>query len=519
MSSRSPLAAAPLTHPISHRSTGGRSGGRLDRETTSPPRAKRRSPGGGAPGATDRWTARAVLLSLLAGAALLPAEPALAADGNLDGSFHFAGKYVHEVASEQGGVALAFRADGVPLVGYTALLAGTDRDMRLLPVPDGEVPLFCGSYHPDLGGTDTDVLTSLAVIGNRAYLAGSAAGPADDPVRRAAVGALNPSTCTFDPSFGGPDGALIEFDSDAPIAGLALSHAGGVRLALALDAGQSDERLWTIGLHEVNGAIDGGFDQKLVNFATAYGAAGFEPAALLRQPDGRLLVAGTVFYADGDRDVGLVRLDSSGALDNSFSLDGLLSFAYDIVDAGTDEAWAVGVLPDQRIVLAGRVERESGYQAAVAIVTPTGGFDNGFGVVGRYAFDFSSAGRRDVIRSVAVQGDGRIVVAGSSGPDTLFSATDFGVARLLPVGDEPLDPTFVGTGRRLIVFDWGGFEADAARAVALDPQGRIVVTGSVSLEDGIGIGIARMVNSYVFADGFEWGPWLRWHSATGLPID
>jgi uncharacterized delta-60 repeat protein len=67
---------------------------------------------------------------------------------------------------------------------------------------------------------------------------------------------------------------------------------------------------------------------------------------------------------------------------------------------------------------------------------------------------------------MAIQSDGRILVVGSAGEPPRFA-----IARYLPSG--PLDPTF-GSGGKLVFTarGWG-----VARAVALQPNGRIVVAG------------------------------------------
>src|SRR5947207_4956785 len=96
-----------------------------------------------------------------------------------------------------------------------------------------------------------------------------------------------------------------------------------------------------------------------------------------------------------------------------------------------------------------------------------GDLDTTFGDHGKVKPDVSPVG---VANAAVLQADGRIVVVGS--PATTCGGTDFALARYDTRGN--LDPSF-GTGG-IVVTDLGG--VDAAQAVALQSDGRIVVGGS-----------------------------------------
>ncbi len=435
-----------------------------------------------------------VLLALVA-----LASPAKAVDGDGDPTFRGTGWFVADVPS-LGGKAAAVTADGRLLIGYTAVLDGTDKDMRVMPVPDSGITVHCASYHPDLGGTDDDRLADIAVYGNSVFLAGRAAGPVSNLDNLAAFAAFDLSTCLLTASFGGTSGVLL--GSGVPLESVALAIDGFGHPRTALQAGPAGARaLQMVGLSPTGDLDDSG----LIDFSSAFGATSFEPKGIALQPDGKRIVVGTMVVAGGDRDIGVARLTSSGALDTSFSIDGLAGFSYDIVDSGDDEALAVAVLPGGSIVVAGRVERALGFQAAVAILTPTGGFQNSFGLVGRYAFDFLAPNRLDTIRALVLQGDGKMVVAGSTAPLPPLTDSDFALARLSISGSQPLDASFGGGGTERVIFDQGGNLADAAYDLTLGQGGKITVVGAVATDNGTAIAAARLKNSYIFADGFEWG--------------
>ena len=72
--------------------------------------------------------------------------------------------------------------------------------------------------------------------------------------------------------------------------------------------------------------------------------------------------------------------------------------------------------------------------------------------------------------ALALQPDGKIVVAGES---SASGNGDFALARYLPNGT--LDPSFGGDGR--VLTDFGSGSYDGASALALQPDGKIVVAG------------------------------------------
>ncbi len=434
-----------------------------------------------------------VLLALVA-----LASPAKAVDGDGDPTFRGTGWFVADVPS-LGGKAAAVAPDGRLLIGYTANISGTDRDLRVMPVPDTGITTHCPTLHPDLGGTNDDRLLDIAVHGNHVYLAGRADGPPEDPDPQGVIGAFDLGTCLLWPTFSGPAGLAFNPDQPEELPAIAIDSFGAVRGAL-LYGPAGDRALVSFGLTP-NGIID---DSEVVDFA-AFGATSFEPKGIALQPNGKRIVVGTMVLAGGDRDIGVARLTSSGALDTSFSIDGLAGFSYDIVDSGDDEGLAVAVLPGGSIVVAGRVERALGFQAAVAILTPTGGFQNSFGLVGRYAFDFLAPDRLDTIRALVLQGDGKIVVAGSTAPLAPLTDSDFALARLSISGSQPLDASFGGGGTERVIFDQGGNLADVAYDLTLGQGGKITVVGAVATDNGTAIAAARLKNSYIFADGFEWG--------------
>jgi len=95
--------------------------------------------------------------------------------------------------------------------------------------------------------------------------------------------------------------------------------------------------------------------------------------------------------------------------------------------------------------------------------------DQTFGTGGHVFTDFS--GNSDYGHAIALQPDGRIVVAGQSGIYPVFHAA---LARYNSNGQ--LDPTFGTGGKMIAALDAGG---DGVSAIALQPDSKIVAAGSV----------------------------------------
>ena len=124
-----------------------------------------------------------------------------------------------------------------------------------------------------------------------------------------------------------------------------------------------------------------------------------------------------------------------------------------------------------RILLAGYAFNSSDYDVVVVRMYPDGTLDTSFDANGIVQLDnLGGSGGSDRAFSLAIDGEGRILVVGR----TFVSGhgDDLVVLRLRPDGS--LDPSFGDGG----VFLWdGGHGDDGAFEVALDGQGRIVVTG------------------------------------------
>jgi uncharacterized delta-60 repeat protein len=138
------------------------------------------------------------------------------------------------------------------------------------------------------------------------------------------------------------------------------------------------------------------------------------------------------------------------------------------------DAESLCVQPDGRIIVAGTVGRSQARRMAVARYLPDGKLDEGFGEGGWAIVD--TRGRDDRAHAVALQDNGKIVIAGES-LDVDTNRAVFAVARLDK--DGTLDKSFSGGGVALID-DWGlllGLKTARAQSVVIDDDSKIVAAG------------------------------------------
>jgi uncharacterized delta-60 repeat protein len=228
------------------------------------------------------------------------------------------------------------------------------------------------------------------------------------------------------------------------------------------------------------GGIDGN-GRVSTNFALLPSGAGTDdsPAAVALQSDGKIVVVGKTDPVSSDLgDFAIARYEADGDLDPTFDGDGI-----DTTDFGGtfqgDFATAVAIEgtpgdPSFRIVVAGAKSgaTQAAEDFAIVVYDDSGGHDGTFDGDGQRTTDLGSG---DIARGVAIQPDGAIVAAGSSGD--FFPNMNFAVARYLSNGTP--DPSFDIDGQ--VTTDFTGTSYDDGYSLALRDLGggqvRIVVGG------------------------------------------
>ncbi|MBF0094465.1 MAG: DUF4347 domain-containing protein, partial [Alphaproteobacteria bacterium] len=230
--------------------------------------------------------------------------------------------------------------------------------------------------------------------------------------------------------------------------------------------------------YDSNGLLDATFGTGGTTYTTfdSGTARSDEVTSVALQGDGKIVVAGGT-QASGDpvKSFAVARYTTAGALDAGFDTDGqLTTIFYESATAVASIGRAVAVQSDGKIVVAGEVSFSGGNDFALARYNTDGSLDGTFGTGGKVTTAIGSG--NDVIRAMVVDGSGRIVVSGyaSNGSDN-----DFVVARYTSAG--VLDASF-GTGGKITTRIGTG--ADEAYAMKLQSDGKILIVGSTVNNNG-----------------------------------
>jgi uncharacterized delta-60 repeat protein len=331
--------------------------------------------------------------------------------GNLDSSFGNGGKVVTHLGYGDRVTCLAFQPDG------KIIAAGVSASRGIYSASDFALVRYNADGKLDLSfGVDGKVLTDF--FGDEDYI----------------------------------NAVALQFDGKIVAAGRARKGA-----------------LIYFGLARYNkdGSLDSTFGSggKLL---TSFFGFGDDALAMAIQPDGRIVAGGRTFTGPSSEvDFALARYNSDGTLDTTFGAGGTVHTdfgAYDLITA-------MAIQPDGKIVAAGDTFTEGAQNDfALARYNRDGSLDSTFGSSGRVVTDFVRL--EDFVAGIALQPDGKIVLAGdvSTFTSPSFDAIGFGLARYNK--DGRLDSTF-GSGGKVITEG----ELIAARAVIIQPNGKLIAAG------------------------------------------
>lgn len=263
---------------------------------------------------------------------------------------------------------------------------------------------------------------------------------------------------TLDASFGTAGKVLTGFSQSSDDQGFAVALQPDGKIVVA---GVSSSA-FALARYNSNGVLDGSFGSGGL-VTTSFGGTFSEALAVAIQPDGKIVALG-ISDANGDFDFALARYNANGTLDSAFGNAGKV--LTDFSQKSFDQAFAMAIQSDGKIVAAGLSDAGGNFHFALARYNTDGTLDASFGSAG-LVLSSSAPGSDDSALAVGVQPDGKIVAAG-------VSESSFAVARYNANGT--LDAGFGSGGTVTTAFGTDSF--DQAASLAIQPDGKIVVAGS-----------------------------------------
>lgn len=392
------------------------------------------------------------------------------APGDLDITFNNNGVVTYTTGLwVDGGYGLALQEDGKILsTGCSTHIDNGKCDVTVVRFNSD------GSVDTDFNGTG--VVTTPVTIGINGG-SSIAVQPSDGKIVVAGVGIEAQGVYT-QPPFPSNDFILVRYETDGSL-DLSLKGTGFLttsisewddwgnavaiqpndgKIVVAGEGGRNlDDRYIAVVRYNEDGNLDLDFsDDGIVTTPVGNNSTATSVAL---QTDDKIVVAG--YYQDGDDYFVVARYTITGTLDTEFNGTGLVT--------GTiqGEAYGVAIQPDGKIVVAG-----SGDGFIVARYLTDGDLDTSFGAAGTGIVTTSISSASDGARAVALQDDGKIVVAGYS--NSVVSNSDFTVVRY--TSDGVLDTTFHRTG--IVTTPISSSNVNAALSVAIQPDGKIVAAGA-----------------------------------------
>jgi uncharacterized delta-60 repeat protein len=361
-------------------------------------------------------------------------SPVWAADGDLDTTFDTDGIVTTTIGSSTEMIrSVVIQSDGkIVAAGYSN--NGTNNDFAVVRYnSDGSLDTTFGTGGKVItsigGGNDAAYSVALQSDGKIVLGGYSRNGLTDDfaIVRYNNNGSID---TTFD-----ADGIVIYASSAADFLNSILIQSDGKIVAAGYMSNGADNDFAVL-RYNTDGSLDTTFDTdgKVI---TTIGSDNDNLNAAVLQSDGKIVAAG---YSNNgtNNDFAVVRYNTDGSLDTTFDTDGKVTTA----DAAIEVARSILIQSDGKIVAAGNFQNGSTYDFALVRYNTNGSLDTTFGTGGKVTSSLSST--TEWINSIKSQSDGTIVAAGYANNGT---NDDFAVARYNTDGS--LDTTFGTSGKVL----------------------------------------------------------------------
>jgi uncharacterized delta-60 repeat protein len=279
------------------------------------------------------------------------------------------------------------------------------------------------------------------------------------------------TTGYLDPTFGPDHNGIVRTNVDTKMDGANCStFQSDGKIVVAGYAGSGLGGGVAVARYSKDGFLDPTFGH-LGATTVSFGLPHTEANSVVVQSDGKIVVAGYI-GADGINEWLLMRFDADGSIDNTFGNGGLVLTEIDHI--ANCRASSLALQPDGKIVVAGT----AGGAGILARYQTDGSLDTMFGKNGEVVTFLGGDPKASF--HLAIQADGKIVAAGED-------HSHFGLTRYN--ADGTLDTTFGPNhqGRVDTSFN-GGTDVPASLVLVKD---KIVVAGAVNVGGNEDFGMAR----------------------------
>ncbi len=379
-------------------------------------------------------------------------------DGSLDNTFNSVGTVITDFGNSNDAANSIIELPDGKLCVAGSSFNGINNDFALVEYnSDGSLNNSFGSFgkvKTDINNSEDNGNSILMQTDGKLIISGTTYNGANHDF---AVVRYN-SNGTLDDNFGTAGKVVTDFNNSDDNAGSSAIQSDGKIVVAGYTNGLYTD--FAAVRYNTDGAIDNSFGTNGI-VKTDLGNSYDTGNSLVIQKNGKIVVAGSANNG-ASYDVAVTRYNIDGSLDNTFGDRGK---ANTNLGAGTNGNSAA-IQSNGKIVVAGSYNSGANSDFLVLRYDTTGQSDNTFGQGGISITDFGNP--NDYGSAVAIQSDGRIIVAGSSG-------IDFAVARYNTDGSP--DNTFATGGKTTADF---GNSDDIGSSVIVQKDGKIIVAGSSS---------------------------------------
>ena len=375
---------------------------------------------------------------------------------------------------ESAAYAMALQGGQVVLAGYRAIFEGESDFAAGRFTTSGLVDTNFGSNGLLLANlADAPSQANAVAIQNdgKIVVGGGAESGGYNPSERFALARFN-ADGSLDLSFGLNGTVTTIINTNEHIYSLAMKSDGKII------AGGSSLGMFALARYNPNGSLDNSFGASGTT-TTQVGTGSDQVNALEIQSDGKIVAAGSAYDGSGNQHFALARYDTNGILDTTFGSAGKVVTAISTADI----AYGAGLQTNGKMVLAGVSVSVNGSSLAanfaVTRYNTNGTADFSFGSLGRAQGNVGS-GTLDAGYAMAIQPDGKIVVAGGAGvgnvpgPASGNQSVNSFLALLRFNTNGTPDTSFGNNGS--VITEVGAY-SDFATSLVLQPDGKILVAG------------------------------------------